>query len=140
MSDGGEMAGDLRAHLATCRELLEVIAGENQELREQDSSTSFGFYQSRRNLLPRLDHSLGQLRKHRVAWQRLGPAERRHAPEISSLMRSLQELIMKVVLLDRENEQGLLRRGLLPAHQLPSARRQQPHFVAELYRRHGHSP
>ena len=139
MSDGGEMAGDLRAHLATCQELLGVIARENQDLRQPDSSSAFDFYQSRRNLLPRLDHALGRLRKHRAAWQRLGPAERRPAPEVASLMRTLQELIMKIILLDRENEQALLRRGLLPAHQLPSAHRQQPHFVAELYRRHGHA-
>jgi hypothetical protein len=42
---------------------------------------------------------------------------------------------MKFILLDRENEQGLLRRGLVPPRQLPSVNRQRPHFVAELYRR-----
>ena len=139
MSDSGEMAGDLRAHLATCQELLGIITRENQELREPNSSSAFEFYQSRRNLLPRLDHALGRLRKHRADWHRLGPLERRQTPEIASLMRTLQELIMKSILLDRENEQALLRRGLLPAHQLPSARRQQPHFVADLYRRHAGS-
>jgi len=44
---------------------------------------------------------------------------------------------MKIVLLDRENEQALLRRGLVPPTQLPSVNRQRPHFVAELYRRGG---
>ena len=44
---------------------------------------------------------------------------------------------MKIVLLDRENEQALLRRGLVPTTQLPSVNRQRPHFVAELYRRGG---
>jgi hypothetical protein len=42
---------------------------------------------------------------------------------------------MKFILLDRENEQGLLRRGMVPARELPSVNRQRPHFVAELYLR-----
>ena len=41
----------------------------------------------------------------------------------------------KIILLDRENEQGLLRRGLVPPRELPSVNRQRPHFVADLYRR-----
>ena len=50
-------------------------------------------------------------------------------------MRQAQELIMRVILLDRDNEQGLLRRGWSPAREIPSAQRQRPHFVADLYRR-----
>ena len=42
---------------------------------------------------------------------------------------------MKIILLDRENEQGLLRRGLVPARELPSVNQQRPNFVADLYRR-----
>ncbi len=42
---------------------------------------------------------------------------------------------MKIIVLDRENEQVLLRKGMVPARHLPSADRQRPHFVADLYRR-----
>jgi hypothetical protein len=42
---------------------------------------------------------------------------------------------MKIILLDRENEQSLLRRGMVPARELPSVNRQRPHFVADMYRR-----
>ncbi len=51
------------------------------------------------------------------------------------MLRQNQDLIMKIIVLDRENEQGLLRSGLLPDCQLPSANRQRPRFVADLYRR-----
>jgi hypothetical protein len=44
---------------------------------------------------------------------------------------------MKIIVLDRENEQTLLRLGLLPAQQLPPVERQRGHFVADLYRRQG---
>ncbi len=42
---------------------------------------------------------------------------------------------MKIILLDRENEQAMLRKGLIPASQLPSVNRQRPHFVSDCYRR-----
>jgi hypothetical protein len=45
-------------------------------------------------------------------------------------------MLMKIVLLDRDNQQALLRRGLVPPRHLPRAAGQQPHFVAGLYQRH----
>ena len=136
MRDDGEISGDLCAHQAMCQELLGIIARENQALGRPESVSAFEFYQARKSLLPRLDHSLAQLKQHRAAWQKGSGAERRQSSEVGVLIRSLQEQIMKIVLLDRENEQALLRRGLLPSNQLPSPHRQRPHFVAELYRRH----
>ncbi len=43
---------------------------------------------------------------------------------------------MKIIVLDRENEQALLRRGMLPSRSLPPVQRQRPHYVADLYRKH----
>jgi hypothetical protein len=95
------------------------------------------FHQLRNSLLPRLDQSYKRLKEVRLAWQQLDPAERRRNTDVIALFRQNQDLIMKIVLLDRENEQALLRRGLVPTTQLPSVNRQRPHFVAELYRRDG---
>jgi DNA-directed RNA polymerase subunit H (RpoH/RPB5) len=69
----------------------------------------------------------------------MSPEERARHPEVGPLLRRNQDAAMKFILLDRENEQGLLRRGLVPPKQLPSVNRQRPHFVAELYRRQGTS-
>jgi len=88
-------------------------------------------------LLPQLDELLNKIRQHRIAWQKLSPAERGQHPEVVMLLQRNQDLIMKIIVLDRENEQTLLRKGLVPARSLPSANRQRPHFVAELYRRQG---
>ena len=49
------------------------------------------------------------------------------------LLRQNQDLTMKIIVLDRENEQNLLRRGLVPPRELPSVNRQRPHFVADLH-------
>lgn len=132
--NAAEMARDLRAHVAICEQMLQVVERENQSLREPEAAAA-QFHQARKSLLPRLEQSLTRLKQHRVLWQRLTPAERQPHPEIAMLIRSNQDLISKILTLDRENEQFLLRRGLLPANRLPAVQQQRPHFVADLYRR-----
>ena len=134
MTDPRLLAERLRVHQALYQELLQLVEQENQALRGSDSS--YAFCQRRRQLLPELTRTLEELKTDRQLWLDLDPVERRHFPEMSVLMRACQDLIMKVIVLDRENEQTLLRRGLLPASRLPAAQGQQPHYVAQLYRRH----
>jgi hypothetical protein len=52
------------------------------------------------------------------------------------LLREVQNLLPRLLMLDRENQQEMLRRGVIPATQLPPAASQRPNFVANLYRRH----
>jgi len=48
----------------------------------------------------------------------------------------IQDLLMRVLLIDRENQQALLRRGLVPPKHLSLAAGPQPsHYVASVYRR-----
>jgi hypothetical protein len=65
----------------------------------------------------------------------LGPVERARHKDVALLLKQNQEVTMRILNLDRENEQSLLRRGLVPSKHLPPANRQRPHFVADLYRR-----
>jgi flagellar biosynthesis/type III secretory pathway chaperone len=129
------LIAELNTHLTVCRELLDIAQGEAQALRRDDPPSLFEFCRLKKNLLPRLNQTLDSLRKLRVGWQSLSSDERARHAEIAPLLRRNQDLAMKFILLDRENEQGLLRRGLVPPRQLPSVNRQRPHFVAELYRR-----
>ena len=65
------------------------------------------------------------------------PANQREScGEVKNLFRDIQNLLPRLLLLDRENQQEMLRRGLLPATQLPPVASQRPNFVANLYRRH----
>jgi len=139
MSSPDEIVKDLKQHFALAQEVLAVIEREGQALRRPDTPSLFEFCQLKKNLLPRLNQSLDTLRKHRINWQKFSLDERARYPEIGMLLRQNQDLTMKIILLDRENEQSLLRRGLVPARELPSPNRQRPHFVAELYRRRGSS-
>lgn len=129
----------LREHLALCREMLAIIERENRALQTPATFNVAEFAAARKSLLPRLSEAYKRLKEVGVNWQRLAVAERRGDAELSLLIRQNQDVIMKVVMLDRENEQAMLRHGLLSATQLPSANRQRPHFVADLYRRGGAS-
>ena len=135
MNELADITDDLRAHLALVGKLWDVAEREGQHLRRPEGEGESEASQARRQLLPQLNGSLDKLRRHRVGWQQLPAGERIRRPEVASLLRENQDLIMKTIVLDRENEQMLLRRGLVPPGQLPSINRQRPHFVAELYRR-----
>jgi hypothetical protein len=135
MNAAPQTLADLRAHQTLCRELLALAERESQFLRQDQSGPLQEVYQLRRLLLPHLNESLEKIRRHRLHWQSLTPAERSGQPEVQFLIRQVQDLIMRVILLDRENEQGLLRRGLIPPRDLAMARQARPHFVADLYRR-----
>ncbi len=131
------LEADLRGHLALCQEILTLVEKESHTLHHTEEGLAFEAYQAKKNLLPRLNQSLNQIRQHRATWQKLSPVERAQFPDVPGLLRQNQDLIMKIIVLDRENEQALLRKGLVPPRQLPAAQRQRPHFVADLYRRQG---
>ena len=60
-----------------------------------------------------------------------GSVERAGCPEVQALFQSVQSLLIKVLLMDRENQQALLQRGLLPAGHLPERAAQSSSFVAD---------
>jgi hypothetical protein len=126
---------DLRAYLACCEELLVLTTRENQQLTGTDYRPS-EFYQQRKDLLPRLDELLIRLREWRQFWDQNGRDRRGRGSEVNNLFQAVQGLIMRILLLDQDNQRALLRRGLVPAGHLPPAAGRPPHFVAGLYRRH----
>lgn len=130
-----QMLSDLRGLQTICRELLGLAERESRLLRSESAGALSEASAARRFLLPRLNEALEQARRHRMSWQGLSAADRAAQPEIGFLVRQVQDLIMRVILLDRDNEQGLLRRGLIPPREIPAVQRQRPHFVADLYRR-----
>ena len=128
---------ELREHLALYQEILSIVEREGQSLKLLENPNSSELFKAKTNLLPRLNRSLDKLKEHRMAWQKMTQDERERNPAFAPLLKQNQDLIMKIIVLDRENEQALLRRGLVPPRQLPSLNVQRPHFVAELYRRSG---
>ena len=123
----------LQEHLGLCQEIFGLALGDNEALQGASGSLSLESHQQRKTLLARLEQSVAALRQQRQAWQQLDLRPRTGYGELM-LLRSNQDLIMKIILLSRDNEQRLLRRGgrtveaAAPVHP--------PHFVTDLYRRH----
>jgi flagellar biosynthesis/type III secretory pathway chaperone len=138
MADVDSLAEHLKAHLRLCQDILTVVERENVTLKQSDAG-NFELQKARKDILPELEKSLEELRTRRADWLQLTAAEREAHPEIAALLRQNQDVIMKIIVLDRENEQTLLRKGLVPPKHLPSANRNRPHYVADLYRRGGKS-
>jgi hypothetical protein len=131
-----DLGGALRDYLGLCREFLALFTEENQTLRQPQPWSPGGFNAERKRLLPRLESGLIQLRSLRQWWERMPASQRESCGEIMNLFREIQNMLPRLLLLDRENQQQMLRRGLVPATQLPPVASQRPHFVASLYRRH----
>lgn len=129
------LAFDLRAFAALCEELLALAKSEHQALSGAAQYQSPGFSQKRKELLPDLESLSKKFRSHRTSWLRIPPAQREHFTELKRLFQTIQGLLTKIMSLDRENQQGMLTRGLVPVQNLPPAAAQKPHFVADLYRR-----
>jgi hypothetical protein len=126
----------LRDYFDLCHEALALFREENQALRRAQAWSPAVFNEERKRLLPRLESELIKLRSLRQGWERMPACQRESCEEITNLFRDLQNLVPRLLLLDRENQQEMLRRGLVPATQLPPAASQRPNFVASLYRRH----
>ena len=135
MAEIAQLAKDLKAQLRLYENILAIVEKENLALKQSDSNVEAAA--ARREVLPDLEASLAGLKKHRERWLKLAEPTRAKYPEIAGLLRQNQDIIMKIIVLDRENEQTLLRKGLVPPKHLPSAKRNQPHYVADLYKRGG---
>ncbi|MGZ8937838.1 MAG: hypothetical protein ACXW32_01355 [Limisphaerales bacterium] len=134
-----EFAQDLQTHRSLCEAILALSARENGALRSQSEASAHEGTAQRKKFLAQLTDSLDKIREHRIAWMRLEPSVRQRHPEIAELLRENQNLIMRILVLDRENEQALLRKGLVPLRHVPPANRQRPHFVSSLYQRNSAS-
>ena len=135
LPDAAEFCEGLRGHLHLCEEILKAVETESELFRSSQDLDHATLQKTKKSLLVRLNESLDKMRKDRRRWQSLTDAQRGAFPEVPGLLRESQDLIMKIVVLNGENEQALLRRGLVPPRHLPPANRQRPHFVADMYRR-----
>ena len=130
-----QLLTDLRSYHALCTEVLDLVSRENCALAG-NAYDAAEFTHLRKDLLPRLDKALTVLRNRRQEWQSQGLDCGSHSSEVKNLFQAVQDLIMKILIFDRDNQQGLLHRGLVPAKHLPVVAARQPHVINSVYRRH----
>ncbi|MBN2235585.1 MAG: hypothetical protein JW706_10595 [Opitutales bacterium] len=96
---GSEVVDD---HLRLCEELLTLLKEENRKLKHRGEAPDEVTLDRKRELLPAFDASLAAMRA-------LQEQEPHLLPAIRDKLKNAQNLIMKMLLLDRENEQLLLK-------------------------------
>ena len=126
----------IQDHLDVCSKLLALAQKEAEALKHAASFPTETIQAERRALLSRLESALGMLSQQQLLWQQLGPERQANKTQLNQLIQTALDTIMRVLVLDRENEQALLRRGLLPVRSLPSVEQSRPHCVARLYQHH----
>ena len=92
----------LQVHLENCEIAYAILLEENSILKREGKPPSEEFLQKKRNLLPQLDESLSALKNLRETGPIRGAQNRK-------LIDDTQKKLMKIFLLDRENEQLLLK-------------------------------
>jgi hypothetical protein len=131
-----ELGAALQAHLEVCQELLALSQKETELLKSPEPFRAEEIQAQRKALSTRLEAALKQLTKARGLHGASGNSLLSGDPALSRLHQATMDAVMRLLVLDRENEQHLLRRGLLPRKALPPAAQSQPHFVASLYQQH----
>ncbi len=101
---------------------------ENRILRSTGNVPDSGFVERKRALLPRLDESLDRLRLIRESGASVGEATRRQ-------IEAAQNKLMKIFMIDRENEQLLLKVSMPVARMgaMPVIRKADPGKVRKTY-------
>jgi hypothetical protein len=132
------LVAELRSYLLLCEEILNLSAHENLALSGQTVYQPEEFQQKRLTLLPNIESLLAKLRSRRMVWQLVPKSERERCTEVTPLFQKIQDQLMKVLLLDRENQQIMLRRGMVPASHLP-APAPKANYVASIYQRHSNA-
>lgn len=130
------VAEALREHLGVCGDLLLLAQEEAEALRQPGPFSATRIQAERKDLLVRLESSSRLVASQRNRSGQLKGLSYESPPELVDLVRTTLDTIMRVLVIGRENEENLLRRGLLPARSLPRAEQSQPNFVALTYQRH----
>lgn len=94
------------SHSTLCEEVYNLLLDENRILRGSGELAESGVLDKKRMLLSALDHSLQQMR------QAAGAAKLVKTPALKSVATKAQRVLLKAMLLDKENEQLLLKHAL----------------------------
>ena len=94
----------LKEHFDLTSEVLELLQNENKILKSPDGELDSSFNDYKTNLFQRLQKSIQSLK----SLTQEAPIEGLHSKEI---IRATEKKLMKIFLLDRENESLLLQHG-----------------------------
>lgn len=124
-----DLSSALQEHTALCEQAYQLILEENCLLKTSGQPPNESFLERKQQLLVSLDTSLEILRAE-------GQKSRSENQKYRATMEKAQQIILKTLLLDRENEQLLLKCTMVAkppvAKYIPSAA-----HLKKLYQQHG---
>lgn len=132
-----EIIKDVECHNDICRQLLDIVQEENKWLSsaKMDRSQTPPDQKLKESLSKSLADAVSKIQGHRAALQDASKnnTEGSRNPEIQATIQSATDLIMKIVVIDRENEKLLMKQGMVPAENIPSSYQYRPSDVLKAY-------
>ncbi len=132
-----EILIDVEYHNGICLKLLEIIQQENRWLSspKDDGSQNPPDQKLKRTLLESLSDAVAKIQGHRAALldTTKNNPDAPKDPDVQAAIQSATDLIMKIVVIDRENEKLLMKRGMVPPENIPSSYQYRPADALKAY-------
>ena len=97
---------ELNDHLSVCEEAYKLVQEENTILHSPTPRDAYAHAGRRKELLERVTGSMVRVKAHKALWEKLTPNERAKSMDISNLIKQNMDLIMKTVMLDRDERKN----------------------------------
>ena len=120
----------LLEHMAACELTYQLMLDENRLLKTTSTPPGDDFLRQKRSVLAQLEQALAMLRTLRDPMPELTARQR-------ETVRKTQQIVMKALLLDRENEQLLFKCAMVSRRPAPPQARPTLDQIQRLYRKHG---
>lgn len=117
----------IREHHALCDEIHQCVLDENRFLRQHQRTPDAAALERKRQLLEKLDRTLGALKTL--------PASSARDPEVRDQLEKTRARILQIIQLDKENEQLLLRCSLAPSRPAATAPTASATMLQKIYAR-----
>ncbi len=118
----------LEEHMEACEHAYQVMLEENRLLKADGATLTDDFLDKKRDALTRLDNALTTIRDLSGTPGKMSAGNR-------AAIQKTQQIVLKALLLDRENEQWLLKASTPKRHDIPRARPTLDQ-IQKLYRKH----
>lgn len=102
LPENGSLSGTIQCHMDLCEEVYQLMLDENRALKASGQPPEESLLNRKRALLARLDVSLERLKQ-------VGAQQKATTSELRTALEKGQQSILRALLLDRENEQLLLK-------------------------------
>lgn len=136
MINTSEILKDVDLHNDICRQLLDIVQQENRWLSNAShDEVQLPDQKLKETLSQNLSKAVSKIQAHRAALndEAKRQPEGNKDPALQTAIQSATDLIMKIVVIDRENEKLLMKKGMIPPEKIPSSYQYRPSEAVKAY-------